>query len=286
MPAEPAPLPEAALAAQPETGLFPIRVVAELTGINPVTIRAWERRYQLVRPTRTPGGHRLYSRLDVERLRAAANLVAEGITIGRAARMLAERRVEAESQSAHDRAGHWLDTLLQRLEALDDGAMHAALDAAEAERAGLSTLVIDLLPARGAGLPPLLARFLGSWLEGRVALQAARTRVPGRPQVLFLLPPDMPGANWLLALASTMAPFGLDATAARVSDLADGLEALARADCVAAVTAHAPLAEVLAAETAVPLFSRPGSEHSAALGDAVAPARSILLAALSREAAA
>ena len=46
--------------------------------------------------------------------------------------------------------------------------MHAALDAAESERAGLSTAVLDLLPARSADLPPLLARFLRSWLKGRI----------------------------------------------------------------------------------------------------------------------
>ena len=33
--------------------LFPIREVARLTGINPVTLRAWERRYGLIQPVRT-----------------------------------------------------------------------------------------------------------------------------------------------------------------------------------------------------------------------------------------
>ena len=39
--------------------LFPIREVARLTGVNPVTLRAWERRYGLIQPTRTESGHRL-----------------------------------------------------------------------------------------------------------------------------------------------------------------------------------------------------------------------------------
>ncbi|MBF4212988.1 MerR family DNA-binding transcriptional regulator, partial [Pseudomonas donghuensis] len=38
--------------------LFPIREVARLTGVNPVTLRAWERRYGLIQPTRTESGHR------------------------------------------------------------------------------------------------------------------------------------------------------------------------------------------------------------------------------------
>ncbi|HWT28549.1 MAG TPA: MerR family DNA-binding transcriptional regulator, partial [Methylophilaceae bacterium] len=38
---------------------FPIRTVAALTGINPITLRTWERRYGLIAPIRTPKGHRL-----------------------------------------------------------------------------------------------------------------------------------------------------------------------------------------------------------------------------------
>ena len=50
--------------------LFPIREVSRLTGVNPVTLRAWERRYGLIRPTRTDSGHRLYSMADVEAVRS------------------------------------------------------------------------------------------------------------------------------------------------------------------------------------------------------------------------
>lgn len=47
--------------------LFPIREVSRLTGVNPVTLRAWERRYGLIQPARTESGHRLYSMTDIER---------------------------------------------------------------------------------------------------------------------------------------------------------------------------------------------------------------------------
>ena len=49
--------------------LYPIREVARLTGVNPVTLRAWERRYGLIVPMRTESGHRLYSLTDIERVR-------------------------------------------------------------------------------------------------------------------------------------------------------------------------------------------------------------------------
>ncbi|MCB1806061.1 MAG: MerR family DNA-binding transcriptional regulator, partial [Candidatus Competibacteraceae bacterium] len=42
----------------PLDSMVPIRTVASLTGVNPVTLRAWERRYNLLRPTRTAKGHR------------------------------------------------------------------------------------------------------------------------------------------------------------------------------------------------------------------------------------
>jgi DNA-binding transcriptional MerR regulator len=44
---------------------FPIRELSARTQVNTVTIRAWERRYGLLKPERTAKGHRLYSEEDV-----------------------------------------------------------------------------------------------------------------------------------------------------------------------------------------------------------------------------
>ena len=52
----------------PDTPLYPIREVSRLTGVNSVTLRAWERRYGLIRPQRTPKGHRLYAQDDISRI--------------------------------------------------------------------------------------------------------------------------------------------------------------------------------------------------------------------------
>ena len=48
---------------------YRIGAVAQLTGLSTDTIRAWERRYGLVEPTRTDTGLRVYSLADVQRLR-------------------------------------------------------------------------------------------------------------------------------------------------------------------------------------------------------------------------
>ena len=46
--------------------LFPIRELGSITGVNASTLRAWERRYGLLKPARTPKGHRLYTKEDVD----------------------------------------------------------------------------------------------------------------------------------------------------------------------------------------------------------------------------
>lgn len=68
---------------------YPISTVASMTGVNPVTLRAWERRYGLIKPTRTGKGHRLYSSDDIERIRQVLRLVEEGIPISQVPQALA-----------------------------------------------------------------------------------------------------------------------------------------------------------------------------------------------------
>jgi DNA-binding transcriptional MerR regulator/methylmalonyl-CoA mutase cobalamin-binding subunit len=67
----------------PASAQLPIRTICSLTGVNAMTLRAWERRYGLVRPMRTPKGHRLYTHQDVERIRRVQSLVQRGVPISR-----------------------------------------------------------------------------------------------------------------------------------------------------------------------------------------------------------
>ncbi|WP_433767567.1 MerR family transcriptional regulator [Pseudomonas putida] len=70
--------------------LFPIREVARLTGVNPVTLRAWERRYGLIVPTRTESGHRLYSMTDIERVRSILDWIERGVAVSKIGKLLAK----------------------------------------------------------------------------------------------------------------------------------------------------------------------------------------------------
>ena len=68
-----------------QTPRYPVRLVALRTGLTPHVLRAWERRYGVVIPARTEGGQRLYSDLDVERLRLLRRLTERGHAISRIA---------------------------------------------------------------------------------------------------------------------------------------------------------------------------------------------------------
>jgi DNA-binding transcriptional MerR regulator/methylmalonyl-CoA mutase cobalamin-binding subunit len=58
---------------------YRIQSVAQMTGLSPAVIRAWEARYGLVVPERSESGYRLYSEEDVVALQAAQRLVAQGM---------------------------------------------------------------------------------------------------------------------------------------------------------------------------------------------------------------
>ncbi len=67
---------------------FPIRLLAEKTGIGTSTLRAWERRYGLLKPERTPKGHRLYGEKDVIRINKILRLLDDGHSLPKIAEMM------------------------------------------------------------------------------------------------------------------------------------------------------------------------------------------------------
>ncbi|MFC1975612.1 MerR family transcriptional regulator [Chloroflexota bacterium] len=79
-----------------QTPTFNLKVVVRETGLKPDTLRAWERRYGMPQPHRTPGGHRLYSQHDIDTLKWMVDRQNEGLSISRAMEMW--RQLEAEGQ--------------------------------------------------------------------------------------------------------------------------------------------------------------------------------------------
>lgn len=70
----------------------PIREISRVTGVNTVTLRAWERRYGLLIPQRTAKGHRLYSSSDIERVKEIQVWLGRGLAIGKIKALLADEQ--------------------------------------------------------------------------------------------------------------------------------------------------------------------------------------------------
>src|SRR5471032_2193144 len=64
-----------------DEGWLPIREVARQTGVNAITLRAWERRYGLIVPQRTPKGHRLFSAEHVQRILTILTWLNRGVAV-------------------------------------------------------------------------------------------------------------------------------------------------------------------------------------------------------------
>lgn len=112
-----------ASAALSQEELFPIREVSRLTGVNPVTLRAWERRYGLIQPTRTESGHRLYSQANIEAIRSILAWLERGVAVSKVGKIL-QRNEQAQSSpspvSQELASGEWGEWQQQIRRALSD----------------------------------------------------------------------------------------------------------------------------------------------------------------------
>ncbi len=155
-------MPSAATAVSRPDRTYEIHEVASLTGLAPARLRAWERRYEVVRPQRMPNGYRAYTADQVALLRAYARLIDGGERIG-------------------DLAGRPRDDVLAQAEtrALDDSPHAALLEAVRTfDRERLEGLVAQQLALRGlrsfaAEVVLPLAQAVGDlWALGKVPIAA------------------------------------------------------------------------------------------------------------------
>jgi DNA-binding transcriptional MerR regulator/methylmalonyl-CoA mutase cobalamin-binding subunit len=68
--------------------IYNAKAVTRQTGVTPATLRAWERRYGILLPDRTAGGHRLYSARDIAAIKWLREQIEQGLTISRAVALL------------------------------------------------------------------------------------------------------------------------------------------------------------------------------------------------------
>ena len=105
-----------------DDGRLRIGELSRRVGVSPELLRAWETRYGLIDPERTPGGLRLYTKEDERRVREMRRQIAAGLSAAEAARVA--RRAPATQVSAE----RLRDRLDEALTALDEPAAQATLD--------------------------------------------------------------------------------------------------------------------------------------------------------------
>ncbi|MEE9685134.1 MerR family transcriptional regulator [Lelliottia amnigena] len=76
---------------------YSIGEVAERCGINPVTLRAWQRRYGLLKPQRSEGGHRQFDEEDILRIEEIKRLMKSGVSVGKVKALLGTQEMVTES---------------------------------------------------------------------------------------------------------------------------------------------------------------------------------------------
>jgi DNA-binding transcriptional MerR regulator len=156
-----------------DSGLLRIGELSRRSGVSPELLRAWERRYDLLRPTRSAGGLRLYSAADVERVRAMQRHLAEGLAAAEAAALASHSAQPAPSAVA-------LDDLRRELEdallAFDEPRAQTIVDsllAAATLDTVLSGVVLPYLHELGEGwqrgeVSVAQEHFASSVLRGRL----------------------------------------------------------------------------------------------------------------------
>lgn len=142
-----------------DVGEVRIGELSRRTGVSVELLRAWEKRYGLLKPSRTASGYRLYSETDERRVRQMQKGVAEGLAAAEAARAALGAASAVTGGSDLDGAATGLREALERF---DDAAAHAALDSL------FATFTFETV-ARDVILP-LLRKIGDRWRRGELSV--------------------------------------------------------------------------------------------------------------------
>ena len=145
--------------------LVRIGELARRTGVRAETIRAWERRYEIVSPTRSEGGFRLYSPAQEDRIRSMRDLIAQGVAPAQAAEQV--RHGAATPRPSPEPAGTGspdgdAEALTAALLAYDEETANTVLDRS------LGAFSLDVVT--GAVILPAMADIGRRWTRGEVSI--------------------------------------------------------------------------------------------------------------------
>ena len=221
-----------------EGGLLRIGELSRRSGVSPELLRAWERRYGLLRPTRSPGGLRLYSADDLGRVREMQQHLAGGLAAAEAA-ALAARSGDEHVQPSSRLPAMRRDELAAALDGFDEPRAQSTLDQLFSEATVESVLTDVILPyleelgerwERGEATVAQ-EHFATSVLRGRLlGLARGWGRGLGPVALLACLPGERHELGLMafgLALRShgwRVAYFGSDTPLETIGEAADALE--------------------------------------------------------------
>ncbi|MFT7413792.1 MAG: DNA-binding transcriptional MerR regulator [Methylophagaceae bacterium] len=87
--------------------IFNIGDVSQKTGVAAVTLRAWERRYGLIKPERTPKGHRFYKQANIDDIQRIISWLNRGVAISKVSALLASNEITTRVDGSDN---YWLKT--------------------------------------------------------------------------------------------------------------------------------------------------------------------------------
>lgn len=183
--------------------LFPIRAASTLTGVNAITLRAWERRYGLIQPLRTDKGHRLYNQQHIDLINHIIELLDKGISIGQVKEYLAQQQPHSKPD---DIWHNYQQRMINAIVRFDDRALeHTYNDALALHPIDLVTqkLILPLLQSLGerwANQQGSVAEehFFGCYLRNK--LGARFHHESSRAQGPLLLAACLPGEHHEIGL--------------------------------------------------------------------------------------
>ncbi|MDA1872939.1 MerR family transcriptional regulator [Bacillus cereus group sp. BY112LC] len=113
-------------------GKYNIKAVSNIIGVQPSTLRAWERRYQIIAPKRNQAGYRLYTEEHIRILKWLMEKVSSGMMIGQAVQLLEGNRLQSNAQKEihYDKEVVLVDDLLQALLEFDEITTSALINEA------------------------------------------------------------------------------------------------------------------------------------------------------------
>jgi len=131
---------------EPANEQLRIGELSRRTGVSAELLRAWERRYGLLHPTRTGGGFRLYSPADERRVSLMRSHLQHGISAAEAARLTLTEAVSGTRDDDEPALRHRAQELRRALDNFDESSAQSALDSVLAEFSTETVLTDLVLP--------------------------------------------------------------------------------------------------------------------------------------------